>query len=123
MDVLFGAVAVGCLTQGVGLVGFTKGAGVRFFATGRAGVRCCAGRLADGRSDNKPVGRLPPNKEAPVLSAPRAGCRAVVVIGFCTGFAAGFAGVRRYGALVTVGFVIGCDLIGCVTGVGFLGWL
>jgi len=107
MDVLFGAVAVGCLTQGVGLVGFTKGAGVRFFATGRAGVLCCTGRLADGRSDNKPVGRLPPNKEAPVLGAPRAGCRAVVVIGFCTGFAAGFTGVRMYGALVTAGLLMG----------------
>jgi hypothetical protein len=35
--------------------------------------------LADGRSDSSPVGRLPPNKETPVLSAPLEGLRSTGV--------------------------------------------
>jgi len=40
---IVGFFVTGCLTQGVGLVGFTKGGGVRGFTAGRAGVRCCVG--------------------------------------------------------------------------------
>ena len=42
---------------------------------GDAVVRCRAGWLADARSDNRPVGRFPPNNEAFALNVPPADLR------------------------------------------------
>lgn len=47
---------------------------------GDAVVRCRAGRLADGRSDNRPVGRFPPNNETFALSVPPEGLRSTGVL-------------------------------------------